>query len=494
MKRITYIIGLAALALLSACEKNALDVQDFGRVIVDSISPASGPAGSYLVVHGRNFAYQAAEAKVFINNVSATVVEARPDSLIVLIPATATTGRLSFSFNRTDVGHGHFNYGGQVDSMAEGPVFTVNPALVPMPIMKSVTPRNGKAGDVITLKGYNFSAATEVCKIFFGNVQAEVISVTATEVQVKVPVATPGKALLTVQQGQYAIAADSFLVDETPKGVREIYWGQAEGSNNGICKATFDAQGNPVIEVLYDMADGVSYPDRGVKADAANGLLYWADGDKIYKGSTDGAMPMTAIYTDPAAVYDLDLDAAGNLYFASLGGSSGSTNAIKKIGADGTATVLYEFSADAMPIGIKVDAANGKIYWAEIGSVSVFEGSINGSATQPAKLLYNAADGIGAPANIAIDPVNQKIYIIDLNMGRFFSGALNGEGSLSELPITGTDFLAPIDVEIDVANQFLYWMNIDFQAGNMMRAKVDGTGIQRVITPVKYGQFIDLVL
>lgn len=495
MKKHIYILVLVLAVIFSACKKNTLDVRDFGRVTIDSISPGTGPSGSHVVVYGRNFSYKASEAKVRINDMDASITEISPERMIIFLPAGASSGRLSFFFDRTNPGSSKYNYGGQVDSTAEGPLFVVNETLSAMPIVKSVDPMHGKAGDVIQITGYNFSTVTDVCKVMFGGVQAEITQISQNGISVKVPVTTPDTVALSIHQDPYTIDATPFIVEETPKGVKEIYWVQTDAFGSKIRKAVMDALGNLVSEDLYTSADGLNYLDRGVKADVANGFLYWADGEKIFKGSTDGTLPPQLIYTDPVAAFDLDLDGTGNLYFASWSSSNGNNHSIKRIKTDGSgiAEELYFLPADATPIGLKVDVASSKIYWVEISTVSAYEGSINGHTVQPAKLLYDAADGLAAPLNIALDPGNSRIFIFDGGVGSISAGALDGSGTLKALPVAAADILSVVDIEIDPANQFIYWIKSSIDDGSLMRCKTDGSGAQKLFN-LPAGYFLDLVL
>lgn len=492
MKRIIYTVLALISCLALSCKKEVINVQDFGKAVIDSVSPGSGPSGSYAVVYGKNLSYLTEDVKVKINGLEGQVIESSLSRMLIFIPQGATTGKLQFTFNRKNPKNDEFDYSGQVQPNAEWQQFIIDNSLVAMPIIKDVVPGNGKAGDVITIKGYNFSSAGNI-SVLFGDVAGNVTNVTGNELKVKVPVTTPAMVRIKVLQGNHKIDAGTFQVDETPKGVKEIYFAQSNGVNQ-ICKATFDDLGNPTIQVLYDASDGVSAPDLGLKADALNNALYWIDGPRIMKGSTDGSLPPIAIYTDNAGIADLDM-AAGKLYFTSFSSSVSGSQSIKCINKDGTGMEeeLYLLPGDPLLIGLKVNEAAGKLYWTDLISGSVYEGSLNGQTAQPAKVLFDNSDGIGGPFNIAISPSTSKIFILDLNTNEIFAGSLDGSGTLYKLPIPSTDLMSPNDIEIDDANQSIYWLNQNFENGVMMRAKTDGTNVQRLINNIKYGYFFDLV-
>jgi hypothetical protein len=498
MKRIIYILFAIAGFLAASCKKKVVDVQDFGKVVIDSISPGSGPSNAYLVIYGKNFSYLTSDVEVTINQVKASVIESSLTRLLIYIPAGATTGPLHCSFNRRNPSNEKFDYSGQVQPAAEGPVFVINESQAPMPIIKSVEPRQGKAGDNIIIKGYNFSAAGNCC-VLFGAIAGEIVSINPTEVQVKVPMATPGTVALTLQQGNYLVNAGMFEVQETPKGVREVYFVEGSGTSR-ICKAVFDNSGNATIHVLYDATDGVTASDYGIKADVVNGAIYWIDGTTIKKGSTDGSLPPVILYTDPVFLIDLDLDAAaGKLYFSSWSSSMSGHHSIKRINTDGSGTAeeLYQLSNEPMPGCIKVNPASGKIYWAEGMSSLVMEGSVNGHTAQAAKVLFDPSDGIGAPVAIAISPSTAQIFIVDLGNTGLYAGALDGTGPLTKIPLSADDMGYPADIEIDDANQFIYWQKLgpDYVSGELMRCKTNGTSSQSIIaTGMQYVTYLDIVL
>jgi hypothetical protein len=493
MKRIIFLLLSIVLCWLAACRKDVVDVRNFGKVVIDSITPGAGPSDMYVRIYGKNFSYKTADAKVYINNLEAPVIQTSPDTMLIYIPKGAVTGRLQFMFNRKNPTNDEFNYSGQMDSVAEGPEVIINETLLPSLLVEQIVPANGKAGDTITIRGYNFSAGN--CKIFFGAAEGAITQVTATAIKVRVPKTTPGTVLLSILQGTQIVNAGNFVVEETPVGVKEIYW-TGNGIPANISKAIIDEFGNAVIQELYGAADNIGNV-TGLKADVANGFVYWIDNNAIYRGSTDGTAPVALIYTDAGPlIADMDIDKSGRLYISCWSSVLTGYHAIKRLNADGTGKVeeLYQLLGEPYAGGLKVDVANGKLYWTEYMSLSVFEGSIDGQLARPAKLLFDASDGLASPANIAIHPADGHIYIMDNGNNIIYKGALDGSGSLQALPVLNTDIVGAGDVEIDPVNRYLYWHLFEYVNGAVMRCKTDGTGVQRVVNNIKSGSFLDLVL
>ncbi len=495
MKKHISLLIATGLILLTACRKNVADVRDFGKVAIDSISPGSGPSGMHIIVYGNNFSYLQSEVKARINNLDAQVIQVSPTRMMLYIPKGAVTGKLHFTFDRRNPTNDQFNYSGQLDTAANGPDFVIDESLIPALIIEQIVPTEGKAGDIITINGFNFSEGN--CKVLFGSEEAIITEITTTQVKVRVPKVTPGTVSLLIQQGGHAVAAGDFIIQETPAGVKEIYWVGTDGSTGSVSKAVIDEFGNATIQELYGAADGVANTGFGMKADVENGFVYWIDNNNIYRGTTDGTGPIMLIYTDPGPlIADMDIDKNGRLYISSWSSMLAGHHSIKRFNGDGTGEIeeLYQLQGEPMAGGLKVHVATGKLYWTEYMSLSVFEGSIDGHSVQPAKLLFDASDGIASPSNIAIDAAAGHIYIMDNGNGVIHNGALDGSGSLEKLPVPNTDILGASDIEIDPVNHFLYWHLYDYVNGAVMRCKTDGTGVQRVVNNIKNGAFLDLVL
>jgi hypothetical protein len=496
MKKQIFLLIATALTLLAACHKEVVDVRDFGKITIDSISPGTGPSGIYIMVYGNNFSYHPGEATAHINNTKVQIVQMSPRRMMLYIPEGTTSGKLRFTFSRQNPINDHYNYTGQMDSVADGPSYTINESIIPAPIIEQIIPGQGKAGDTITIKGYNFEEGN--CKVLFGTDEGLITQSTPTQLKVKIPKTTPGTVSLIIKQGTHTVPAGNFIVEETPAGVKDIYFNASDGSEGHIYKAVVDEFGNATVQELYGPADGVAFTMFGLKADAANGFIYWADNNVIYRGSTDGTAPMALVYTDPAGnfIADMDLDKNGRLYFTSWSSTQPGHHSIKRIKGDGTGPVeeLYQLPGDPMAGGFKLDAAAGKLYWAEYITVSVFEGSIDGQSVQPAKVLFDGSDGLASPANLALDPANGHIYVIDNGNGAIYKGALDGTGTLEKLPIPNTDIIGSGDIEIDPVNHFVYWITSYFDKSTVMRSKTDGTSVQKVVDNLKYASNLDIVL
>jgi uncharacterized repeat protein (TIGR01451 family) len=94
---------------------------------------------------------------------------------------------------------------------------TVNP-LPPVPVIASFTPQSGTVGTTVTLSGYNFSPTTSANIVFFGGVQAIVVSASPTSLQVTVPVGATFAPIAVTVNGLTAYANQPFLPTFTGTG------------------------------------------------------------------------------------------------------------------------------------------------------------------------------------------------------------------------------------------------------------------------------------
>ncbi|MBB6609622.1 IPT/TIG domain-containing protein [Pontibacter sp. Tf4] len=162
--------------------------------VITSFSPTSGPVGTVVTVYGEKFT---GTSSVYVGSGSTTNFTIVNDNeLQVTVPATATTGKVLV---RTATG--------QVYSTD---VFNLTGA----PEIYSFTPQSGAIGDVVTIKGINFTGATLV---YFGSGSTNTFTiVNDTEIRVAVPtLASTGKIQVHTPNGK-AYSKTNFTVTGAP--------------------------------------------------------------------------------------------------------------------------------------------------------------------------------------------------------------------------------------------------------------------------------------
>lgn len=135
---------------------------------VTGFSPSKGGPETQAVLTGdfkQNYSYS-----VYFSNHESYGYASQNNELITSVPHGTPAGNVSlsvaFSSNRVS---------------ATGQ-FTVVP-----PTIASFSPSSGVAGSIVTIKGDGFNPQEYYTSVTFGTIEAKIISITATEIQVQVP-------------------------------------------------------------------------------------------------------------------------------------------------------------------------------------------------------------------------------------------------------------------------------------------------------------------
>ncbi len=135
---------------------------------INSIKPLKGGKGTRVVITGEGFPAVAADNTVDVNGTLLSVVSATGTEIVADIKNDVRTGPLSVTIN------------GQ---KTVGPVFTV----IPPPVLQTVAPLSGPAGQEVTISGSNFSGLTDENEILFNGVKATIKTVAEKQLVVTVP-------------------------------------------------------------------------------------------------------------------------------------------------------------------------------------------------------------------------------------------------------------------------------------------------------------------
>lgn len=158
---------------------------------VTHLTPAAGSVGSLITINGTNFSTIKSENEVRFNGISAVVQNATSTALIVTVP-TSSTGPVTVVVNG--------------NMAVNEPVFTYRP----VPTVTSISPATGLAGEVITIRGTNFSAINTENTVSFNGVAAVVQSATSTLLTVTVPASSTGPVTVNVN-GSKAVHEPMFI-------------------------------------------------------------------------------------------------------------------------------------------------------------------------------------------------------------------------------------------------------------------------------------------
>jgi hypothetical protein len=147
---------------------------------ITNVAPSSGPVGTAVSISGANFGATKGTSTVSFNGTAATPTTWSASSIVVPVPAGATTGNVIVT----------------VAGLASNALpFTV----VVAPSITNVAPSSGPVGTAVTISGANFGAAQGASTITFNGSAATPTTWTATSIVVAVPAgATTGNVIVTV--------------------------------------------------------------------------------------------------------------------------------------------------------------------------------------------------------------------------------------------------------------------------------------------------------
>jgi hypothetical protein len=205
--------------------------------IVDFSPRIAGP-GDVVTVFGSGFDPIASSDAVQLNGADVVVLSATPSELTFIIPASATSGKISVT-----------THGATATSATEL-------AIVNQLTISDFEPRLGRPGTELVVTGFNFDVHPDGNAVAVGAGQAVVSAASVSSLLAVVgPTATSGKVTLTTALGQAVSTDDFFLL---PDGYSE--WDVAFAAREaptGITTVTVGQTGKVGL-VLFDGAQGES--------------------------------------------------------------------------------------------------------------------------------------------------------------------------------------------------------------------------------------------
>jgi YD repeat-containing protein len=247
--------------------ENTLSLVDF--------APRVGTPGNAVTIHGSGFDPAATGNAVVFNGAAATVSAATETTLIVSVPAAATSGKITVSNTR-----------GSVTSSADYVIrgASLNPAIV------SFTPTVGTAGTQISLVGTNFQTNADNDKVTIGGQIASIVgdatSPTPSLLTVTVPsTSASGRIVLTTPFGKATSQGEFFSIPGTVNEA-DVEFKARLAVNGAPLTVSTTATGKKAV-VLFDVRAGQQGQTAHIvtQSDVFTGSvsadLYGPDGVKI---------------------------------------------------------------------------------------------------------------------------------------------------------------------------------------------------------------------
>lgn len=180
--------------------------------------------------------------------------------------------------------------------------------------------------------------------------------------------------------------------------------------------------------------------------DLQGGKLYWVDqGDtaKVQRANLDGS-GVQDLVVDPVVQhpYGLVLDPAGqHLYFI-----DNATDKLQRCDLDGSNVTDLKIANLAAPIELALDLSAKKIYWSDLGedggpAASIRRANLDGSSPESVVTTANYGS-LAVPLGLDLDVANGKLYFVD--------GGSGGTGVIVRANLDGSN-VAPLIVGLPSA-------------------------------------------
>ncbi|MBL3658932.1 IPT/TIG domain-containing protein [Fulvivirga sediminis] len=489
---------LCLLMLLGAGITGCKD-DDEGTPIVEltitGIAPTSARIGEEVVISGTGFNNDFTQNQVKFTGsagfINAVVKSATNNTLTVDVPEGAGNGPIQVIT------------GGETVTSTMS--FTLDTSLG-SPILSSLNPTNGFAGIEVTISGASFGEDVNSVKVMFGSTEAEIVSMTGTSIVAKVPlgIATGEVKVTVTRDGVGSESPLNFTVNATPVAVKTVYW-CSSGTDAGIYKGEVTSGAANITALYlvknYEQVSGAA----SVSVDPAGGYIYWvSNAGGLFRADINGGGDIEEVMSSSELPfpYDLALDLNTRSVYASASTNDFSKDFIykKQMDGSGEGEVVYSFNDGATygPDAVKLFINDSKLYWTDGLKMAVVQGSLDGKDTP--KVLYDQANGLQAPKGIAFDPDNNAMYIADYGSGatpssNIYRGTLNGEGELSVIVAQGDNVNRAIDLEIDLENGYIFWMNTSLNnegSAEVMRSNLDGSKVEKLFDGFVNPGFFDI--
>ncbi len=197
------------------------------KPVINAVSPTYGTSGDTVTISGTGFS-DASLPTVTIGGVSMAVLNADETSIEVTLPADTCSGAIAV-INSCGVTSNSISYE------------------YAAPAINTVSPINGKSGDIVTINGTNFGGSS-LPTVTIGGVSMAVNSATETSIEVILPADTCGGAIAVINS--CSVISNSISYEYTPTTYTYNNGWSPSGDPTGIamlCDNIIIAAGNVTI-------------------------------------------------------------------------------------------------------------------------------------------------------------------------------------------------------------------------------------------------------
>jgi RHS repeat-associated protein len=310
-------------------------------LVVNSVSPTSGPVGTQVTINGSAFGSSQGTSTVTFNGSAATTIQSWSNTqILATVPVTATTGPVKVTVN---------NIASNV---------TVS-YTVPPPVITSISPAGGVTGDQVTINGSGFQANQRDSSISFNDVPASVVSWTDTQIVATVAASTTtGPARVTVN-GVPSNNDRIFTVVNPVIATLSPAWG-APGGTVVISGSGFGAtQGSGQVRFNSTSAAVTSWSDSTITATIPSSVTNGPVTIFTY-GATSNPVTFTVQGSPVVSGISPGEEFAGRSVTVT-GGNFGPTQSNSALLFNGTAAEVTSWSDSQIIANVPAETENGPV-------------------------------------------------------------------------------------------------------------------------------------
>ena len=423
-----------------------------GAMSVFNVTPQKGGVGQTVTIQGQGFSSSPASNLVKFNGTQATVVTATATSLVVTVPAGATTGTVSVTA------------GG---ATAQGPTFTVLVVLVSL-ALSPASPATIPLGE-----STQFSATGTFSDGSTQNLTG-MVAWTSSAINVlpigaggqAVPV-SPGTAVITAQliSLQAGVAQAITIVTVTPAAVESISVTPSNLTVPAGRQVSYSAEGMYSDGSTKNLTNSVTWASTNMKAGTISSsgvltsLMQGTTTIQATLGAVTGSTPLTVGPPGPTPRFTLIPNTDGTI---SVFAVTAFTGQLRPIGF-----AVNPNGANSAAVVVAVDPMAPYVYVTEPRASQLAGFSIDPNIGILTPISGSPFPAPGSPSSIAVDPAGKFVFLLDQTTGVNVY-TIAADGTLKA--VNGSPFAAgssPASLAIYPQGGFLYAAN---QAANTLSA------------------------
>ncbi|WP_339884943.1 IPT/TIG domain-containing protein [Polaribacter vadi] len=201
IKNITLLIVLVSTLLVACYPEQSLDytpeLKTFPAITFTGFSPSSGYPGTPITITGTNFGEVKQAAKISFSeadvDIDTEIVSYTDTEIVVLVPEYAGTGQIGLSV-----------WTNETQSTS---AFTYLPGVE----INTLSKEASVIGDIISISGSNFGTDASAISVLFNGIEATILNISNTEIEVEVPDSTSGNVSIRYDNGNRETVGPIFV-------------------------------------------------------------------------------------------------------------------------------------------------------------------------------------------------------------------------------------------------------------------------------------------